>query len=89
MRLSQPARYRVALDYACHNDAAGNALEIEVNGSRLTHKVAGTGTWDDYRTQNVGEVDLPAGEHELVIRSSGKIREALMDLREVRLAPTK
>lgn len=89
LRLTQPARYRVALDYACHNDAAGNSLVLEINGKRLTCKVAGTGTWDEYRAQKIGDIDLPAGEHELVIRAAGEIRQALIDLREVRLTPAK
>jgi putative heme-binding domain-containing protein len=87
--IDKPARYRVAIDYACHNDTAGDALALEVGEQRLGMKVEGTGTWDDYRWQEVGEIELAQGEHELVVRSSGPIRRALIDLREVRLSPVK
>jgi putative heme-binding domain-containing protein len=83
----QAGRYRVSLDYACPDDAAGDAFLLEVAGQTLTGRVESTGSWDDYRSKSIGEIELPQGASELQIRSAGPIRSALIDLREIRLTP--
>jgi putative membrane-bound dehydrogenase-like protein len=81
--------YRVVLDYACAKEAAGNSAIVTVAGQTLGCIVESTGTWDDYRGKDLGIVRLPAGPGELVVRSDGPIKGALLDLRGVRLAPVK
>jgi putative membrane-bound dehydrogenase-like protein len=81
--------YRVTLDYACDDLAAGNTVIIEVAGQSLSLKVEGTGSWDNYRGKEIGVVKLPAGPGELLVRSDGPIKAALLDLRSVRLVPIK
>ena len=79
--------YDVHLDYACHNDAAGNAFLLSVARAEIKGTVAGTGGWDQYRQIKLGRVALPAGEHQLVVRPDGTLRQALMDLRTLKLTP--
>ncbi|GIW93505.1 MAG: hypothetical protein KatS3mg110_1546 [Pirellulaceae bacterium] len=79
--------YRVVLDYACHNDTAGNRFHIEVAGQVVIGTVEGTGTWDNYRRKTVGKVQLPQGRCQLEVRSDGPIQGYLMDLREIVLDP--
>ena len=81
--------YRVVLDYACAEEAAGNSVVVTVAGQTLGCVVESTGTWDDYRGKDLGVVKLPAGQGELLVRSDGPIKGALLDLRGVRLAPVK
>ena len=81
--------YRLSLDYACDDPAAGNTVIVEVAGQSLALKVEGTGSWDNYRGKEVGTVKLPSGAGELLVRSDGPIKAALLDLRSVRLAPVK
>jgi len=80
-------RYRVTLDYACANDVAGDRFVVQVAGRALVGEVQGTGGWDNYSSKSVGVVDLAAGPTELVMRSDGPVRSALLDLRGVRLTP--
>lgn len=89
MNVTQPGRYGVTIDYACDDGSAGNSFQIEVGSQRLTGQVAGTGNWDSYRRVKIGEVELTAGQHRLTFRSQGPIRGALIDLRDVKLAPEK
>jgi putative membrane-bound dehydrogenase-like protein len=84
---AQPGRYRVSLDYACPDDVAGDAYLLSVAGQELSGRVESTGSWDNYRSKAIGEIDLPAGSIELQFRSVGPLRTALIDLREIRLAP--
>jgi putative membrane-bound dehydrogenase-like protein len=85
--VDRAGRYAVWLDYACDNGSQGNALILEFDQTQLKHKVAGTGSWDDYRKTPIGELDLSAGSHRLDLRPSGRIRGALIDLRAVELRP--
>jgi putative heme-binding domain-containing protein len=79
--------YRVMMDYSCADDAAGNTAIVEVAGQKLAAKVAGTGSWDEYRGLALGTVKLAAGQGELLVHSEGPIKNALLDLRAVRLVP--
>jgi putative CocE/NonD family hydrolase len=83
--VKQAGRYRVVLNFACADDAAGNEFELTIGSSRLTGKVPGTGTWHDQREAEFGEVELRAGVQAVVVRPLGAVRGALFDLRAVQL----
>jgi putative membrane-bound dehydrogenase-like protein len=86
VELRQRGRYTVWLDYACTDGSAGDTFQLHAGDERLTGKVAGTGSWDDYRQTKVGEIALAAGRQRLVFRSLGKIEHgALIDLKSVKL----
>ena len=87
--VAQPGKYAVWLDWACPHDAAGNALEINLGDQQIRHVVGGTGTWDDYALQRVGELELPAGPCRLEVRPCTPPRNALLDLRRIELRPRK
>ena len=85
--VAKAGRYVVWLDYACTDGSAGDTFQLQAGEQRLTGKIAGTGSWDDYRQTKVGEIELPAGRQRLVFRSFGKIEHgALIDLKSVKLA---
>jgi putative heme-binding domain-containing protein len=81
-------KFKVLLDYACANGAAGNTFAIDIAGKTLTGKISGTGTWDNYSEVELATVSLPAGERTINFRSidlpAGK---SLLDLRTIRLKP--
>jgi hypothetical protein len=85
--VKQPGKYEVWFDWACDNGKAGNAYILQAGFERLAGKVQGTGTWDDYRQAKVGEIRLQSGRQQVLIRSAGRIRGAMIDLREVKLVP--
>jgi hypothetical protein len=90
-KLDVPAAgtYAVELEWSCADDSAGNTLVIQSGEKKLTHKVAGTGTWHDYRVIWIATTDLPRGNIEVTMRSQGPIRGALIDLRGIYLVPKK
>ena len=87
INVSKPGKYSVRVNYACEDSTAGNEVVIEVAGQSIRAKVVGTSTWENYQTAIFGEFDLPAGEHRLTVRATDSLKNHLMDLREVRLAP--
>jgi putative membrane-bound dehydrogenase-like protein len=82
-------RYEVWLDYACHDDAAGDEFVIAAGDAKVSGKIAGTGTWENYKGTKVGSLLLAEGEQQVVMRPAGKVRSALIDLRMIRLTPEK
>ncbi len=79
--------FDVHLDYACHNDAAGNMFLLSAGPAELQGAIAGTGGWDQYRQVKLGRLALPPGNHRVVVRPAGPLRHALMDLRTLKLTP--
>ncbi|HLW64067.1 MAG TPA: carbohydrate-binding protein, partial [Gemmataceae bacterium] len=78
-------RYSVTLDYACENSNAGNTFVLETDSGQLLGKVAGTGTWDNYKSVNIGEMTLAAGQQRVTFRPTAPVKGALIDLRMIRL----
>ena len=87
--MPRAGQYEVRLVYACANGTAGNTFELTCADSRLTGKIVGTGTWDNYRTTPLGRVRLPAGRIRVLIAPVGDPANCLMDLQELVLVPVK
>ena len=87
LNVPKAGRYRVTLDYACANETQGNRFVLAAAGQTLRGVAGGTGTWDDYRSLQLGQLELPAGSTELAFRSDGEPKSFLMDLRMIRLTP--
>jgi putative membrane-bound dehydrogenase-like protein len=86
--VDKPGRYAVWLDWACADASKGTPYQIEIGTEKITGRVVGTGTWDDYRQESVGEVTLPPGRQRLIFRpADNRRRGALIALRTVELRP--
>lgn len=79
--------YDVWLDAASPGEKPAHQFRLEGGGSALVGAIPATGTWENYRQTKVGTVELPGGEHRLVLRGVPPIQTAILDLREVRLVP--
>ena len=76
------------LDWACDRGVAGNVFRLQLEDQKLTGRAPGTGTWDLYRHDKFGRLELPPpGRHKLTFDAEGPIRNCLLDLREVQLVP--
>jgi putative heme-binding domain-containing protein len=79
----------VYLDYACAEYSAGNGFVIRVGDQSLNGRVASTGPdWSRYRQTKIGSINLVAGQSRLAFQPDGALRNALIDLRTVALAPS-
>ena len=87
INVTKPGKHSIRLNYACDNSTAGNEVVFEVAGQSVTAKVVGTGSWENYQTAILGELNLPAGQHRLTVRSAETLKNHLMDLKELRLVP--
>ena len=84
---AQQGVYRVEIDLACADAAAGARMRFEVEGGAGAPEftVPATGGWQAYRTVEIGRVELPFGSHRAVLRALSKPGEAVVNIRAVRL----
>jgi putative heme-binding domain-containing protein len=88
--VGRPGKFQVKLDYAAPPESHGNAAIVEVGPNRLNGRVSSTGGWDSYKERALWwRVELPAGDHHLTVRPDAGLKNALFDLRTVRLVPIK
>ncbi|QDV17547.1 Cytochrome c [Gimesia panareensis] len=85
LAVPRSGRYDVYLEYACPSGTAGDQLLLEVDGQQLFWTVPSTGSWDVYQNRRIGTISLSAGKPQLSMHSQGKIKNALLDLKTVRL----
>jgi hypothetical protein len=83
----QQGAYRVEIELACADAAAGARMRLEVEGGAGAPEftVPATGGWQSYRTIEVGRVELPMGAHRAILRALSKPGEAVVNVRALRL----
>ena len=87
VRTIEPARYRVALEYAAAAPADTGTFTVAVGEQRLSGRVSPTVSDTLFATHDLGEIDLPAGEYLLTVRAASVEGAELMRLRRVVLTP--
>lgn len=81
------AEFDIYLELACADAVAGNSFRIDGLPQPIVGTVAGTGGWDQYRFQKIATAVMPAGDYVVTLRSEGPVRQALLDLRQIRMLP--
>ena len=87
VRLPESGRYDIYINAACATTSAGNRFRIDGIAESVTGTVVGTGGWDRYRPKKVGTTQLDSGLNAIIIRPNSPVKQALFDLRELRLVP--
>ncbi len=85
--VDEPARPHVVLTYAVAPGNGGD-FELTVAGRRLAGKTESTGDWYNWKTMDLGEVDLAAGTHQVRVKA-GPFQGAPMNIRVISLSPLK
>jgi putative heme-binding domain-containing protein len=86
---ARPGTYDVVLHFACDPKAAGNGYSISAGKSRVTGKVPDTGSWDNFRSAKVGQIELTGGPQRVALRPTDVVHYALIDLKAIELVPAK
>ncbi len=87
VEVPKAGRYVILLNYACLDKMAGNRWLLEAGLRSLQGVVAGTGSLDRYQEIRAGEIELPAGTQQIILRSAGPIKGSLLSLGGVLLKP--
>jgi alpha-L-fucosidase len=89
VRVTTPTRFKIAVNYSTATPQSGGAFEIRVGDRKLAAKVTPTEKMGTFRTDEAGEVSLPAGEYTLSVRATEITGGNLMRLRQLEFTPTK
>lgn len=94
--IDRPGKFRLEILQGCGKGSGGSEVEFVVTApdakteQRVTTIVQDTGGFQEFVRRDIGELTLSeAGRYQLVVRPLSKPGVAVMDLREVRLAPAK
>jgi len=83
-------RYQVLLEWAAPDENAGSQFTLGVEGGeRLSGTVEATGTWTDFKKEQMGTLSLPAGRSTISVRVQTMPRGAVMNLRSITLVPVR
>jgi neutral ceramidase len=78
--------YNVFMEWSVDDKEAGKQFLLETKSSQLIGEVGKTGSWEIFKTQNVGVVKLEKGDQKIIFRANSDFKEgALLDLRQLRL----
>ena len=89
VRVPHSGQYRVQLTYACAPQMAGNQLKLQLGPVAVTGQVKKTNGWDDYRELDLGQVQLSSGEQQVRLIPTAMPKQYLLDLKQIRLTPTR
>ena len=81
-------RFDVEIYQGCGKGHGGSLVALEVAGQKLEFTVKDTGHFQNFVPRRVGTVRLAKGEHRFWIKPVKKARNAIMDVRRIRLIPT-
>ncbi|MBX3377332.1 MAG: alpha-L-fucosidase [Phycisphaeraceae bacterium] len=87
VRVHRGGAFRVEVEFACEDAAAGSRVRIEVGEESLGMEVKGTGGWGSFETAALGSVEVKPGMATVRVVPEKLANNAVMNLRAVRLIP--
>lgn len=88
-QLSKPGKYDLELLYRCRKEDEGGTVEIALGDQRLTHVVRETKE-TKFEPRNIATLELSReGRYSIAIKPVSKPGKVVMELRRVRLLPSK
>lgn len=86
----KPKEYEVFLEWSVSDEEAGKEFIIETKDGQLTGIIKPSGSWETYKNENIGKINLLEGRHKIVFRSKTKFEKGgLLDLRQIKLVADK
>src|SRR5690606_28799689 len=87
--ITQIGEYEVWLEWSVSDEEAGKPFVLEVEGDSLTGNVQRSGSWESFKKEIIGTIQLESGKQKVVFRSASTFGNdhALLDLRAIVLKP--
>jgi hypothetical protein len=89
VRLAAPARFKVTVNYSTATKDNTGAYTVAAGDRSLAGRVTPTEKPAAFRTDELGELTLPAGEHTVTVRATELAGGSLMRLRQLEFIPLK
>jgi hypothetical protein len=78
--------YNVRMEWSVSDEDAGKEFILIADKDQLTGIVDKSGSWETYKTKDVGSINLEQGKQKFIFRSNTKFDEgAILDLRSLKL----
>lgn len=86
LELDEPGVFRAVAEWSISDEEAGKAMEFHFSEQVVKKTIPSSGSWETFRFLELGEVELPAGRHRVVVRPSHPDEKGhFMDLRNIQL----
>lgn len=81
--------YKATLEWSVSDEEAGKEFVVEAGAAKLTGTVAKSGSWETFKSAEIGTINLAGGRQKLVFRANKDFDStgALLDLRQLILQP--
>ncbi len=78
--------YTVQLVWSVSDEESGKQFILEAGKQKLVGKVDSSGSWETFKSKNIGSIKLNKGKQKIVFKSNKPFNQgALLDLREIKL----
>lgn len=76
-------QFEVELEWSVDDGEAGKEFLLRAGSRQLTGKVGKSGSWETFKKENIGSINLAAGQQQIVFKSNQSFHKdsALLDLR--------
>ena len=88
--IPEAGEYNVQMEWSVSDEDAGKEFILISEKDQLTGIVDKSGSWETYKTKDVGTINLEKGNQKFIFRSNTKFDEgAILDLRALTLEKKK
>jgi len=84
-----PGRYKIEVVQGCGEGQGGSKVALNVASEAFEFEVLDTGGFQNWKTVEIGEIDLNSGTHHLAVKPIEKAGKGTLDLHKVTLTPVK
>ena len=82
--------YNAELVWSVSDDTAGNEFLLEAGKQKLTGTIDRSGSWEIFKSKNIGKIRLKPGKQKIVFKSNKpNVDAGMLDLREIKLSLVK
>lgn len=82
--------YNAELVWSVSDETAGNEFLLEAGKQKLTGTIDRSGSWETFKSKNIGKIKLKPGIQKIVFKSNKpNVDAGMLDLREIKLSLVK
>ena len=86
---AQPGKYDVHIWQGCGTGQGGSEVEVRIGDAAFSFTVEDTGHFQNFKQRRIGAIEIgSSGKHTLRLKPLKKARNAVMDVRRIKLVPS-
>jgi len=88
VNVTKPGKFKVVVAYSCAEGAQGSVFSVETGDQKLEGKSLTTGSWETYRTDDLGVIELAKpGKFTISVKPKAEPKWKVIGLKSVALMP--